>query len=100
MGHRESKSRIRAFDFGMLKRPEFLLIQVCSCCANIGYVVLLFTLPTYAEAIGLNPNEGNIIGAVFNLGQMLGRLLIALPLTVGDAKIWLLWPLFTAEALV
>jgi MFS family permease len=39
----------------------------------LGYIVLLFSLPSYARTIGLSAQQGSIIGAVFNLGQALGR---------------------------
>lgn len=39
----------------------------------LGYIVLLFSLPNYANSIGLTAQQGAIIGAVLNLGQGLGR---------------------------
>ena len=39
----------------------------------LGYVVLNFSLPNYANYVGLTASQGTIIGAVFQLGQMLGR---------------------------
>ncbi|KAH8807129.1 MFS transporter, MCP family, solute carrier family 16, member 7 [Xylogone sp. PMI_703] len=76
--NRETRSRVRAFDLDILKRPEFILLQGWSYFTILGYVVILFTLPAYAEAIGLTPEQGSIIGAILNLGQMLGRPLIGL----------------------
>jgi MFS family permease len=69
---------VRAFDLGILRRPEFILLQGWSYCTIFGYVVLLFTLPSYAQDIGLSSKQGSIVGAVFNLGQMLGRPLVGL----------------------
>lgn len=37
-----------------------------------------FSLPSYARQIGLSAQQGSVIGAVFNLGQMLGRPCIGL----------------------
>ena len=39
----------------------------------LGYIVLLFSLPNYANSIGLTAQQGAIVGAVLNLGQGLGR---------------------------
>lgn len=39
----------------------------------LGYVVLNFSLPNYASSLGLSANQGTILGALFQLGQMLGR---------------------------
>ena len=43
-----------------------------------GYTILLFSLPSYGRAIGLSANQGSILGAVLNAGQMIGRPLIGL----------------------
>ena len=71
-------SRHKAFDTTLLRRPEFLLLQGWSIFSMLGYVVVLFSLPAYAHAIGLTPQQGSIVGALLNLGQMLGRPLIGL----------------------
>lgn len=39
----------------------------------LGYIVLLFSLPNYANSIGLTAHQGSIVGAILNLGQGLGR---------------------------
>jgi MFS family permease len=39
----------------------------------LGYIVLLFSLPNYADYIGLTAKQGSIVGAILNLGQGLGR---------------------------
>ena len=71
-------SRHKAFDTHLLRRPEFLLLQGWSIFSMLGYVVVLFSLPAYAHAIGLTPQQGSVVGALLNLGQMLGRPLIGL----------------------
>lgn len=71
-------ARHKAFDYRLLKRPEFLLLQGWSIMSMLGYTALLFSLPNYAASVGLSPNQGSIIGALMNLGQMLGRPLMGL----------------------
>lgn len=71
-------ARNRSFDWSLLKRPEFWLIQAWSWFSMLGYVTVLFSLPSYARQIGLSAQQGSIIGAIFNLGQMLGRPVIGL----------------------
>lgn len=71
-------ARNRSFDWSLLKRPEFLLIQAWSWFSMLGYVTVLFSLPSYAKEIGLSSQQGAIIGAILNLGQMLGRPFIGL----------------------
>jgi len=39
----------------------------------LGYIVLLFSLPNYAQSVGLTSRQGALIGALLNLGQGLGR---------------------------
>lgn len=62
-----------SFDYTLFKRMEFLGLMAYGILSMLGYVVLLFSLPNYAKTIGLNPQQGSIIGALLNLGQALGR---------------------------
>lgn len=66
------------FDFAMLKRPEYLLLQGWAFFSLIGYTILLFSVASYATTIGLSAQQGSIVSALLNLGQMLGRPLIGL----------------------
>lgn len=66
-------ARHKSFDWSLLTRPEFLLLQGWSWFSMLGYVTVLFSLPSYARQIGLSAHQGSIVGAIFNLGQMLGR---------------------------
>jgi MFS family permease len=66
-------ARHKAFDIQLLRRPEFVLLQGWSIFSMLGYTALLFSLPNYAASVGLSPKQGSIIGALMNLGQMLGR---------------------------
>ncbi|KAK5090134.1 hypothetical protein LTR05_000303 [Lithohypha guttulata] len=68
----------KSFDWDLLKRPEFWLVQLWSWFSMFGYVTVLFSLPAYARQIGLSAQQGSIVGAIFNLGQMLGRPCIGL----------------------
>jgi MFS family permease len=67
-----------AFDFQLLKRPEFLLLLGWGVFSMLGYVVLLFSLPNYAASIGLTSQQGSIVGAMLNLGQGIGRPFVGL----------------------
>ena len=62
-----------AFHASLLKRPEFLLTLAWGCFSVLGYVALLFSIPSYANAVGLTVSQGSILGAMFNLGGGLGR---------------------------
>jgi len=63
----------KAFDYKLLKRVEYLLLQGWGFFSMLGYIVLLFSLPNYASSIGLTAHQGSVIGALLNLGQALGR---------------------------
>ena len=62
-----------AFDYRLFRRPEFILLQIFGFLSMLGYIVLLFSLPNYAESVGMTAKQGSIIGATLNLGQALGR---------------------------
>ena len=66
-------ARHNSFDIQLLKRPEFVLLQGWSWFSMLGYTAILFSLPNYAASIGLSAKQGSIVGALMNLGQMLGR---------------------------
>lgn len=62
-----------AFDTNILVRLEYVLIGAWGWFSMLGYVVLIFSLANYANAIGLNDSQAALISALFNLGQFLGR---------------------------
>ncbi|KAI4277144.1 MAG: hypothetical protein LQ337_002017 [Flavoplaca oasis] len=62
-----------AFDYTLFQRFEFLLTLGWGFFSMLGYIVLLFSLPSYAASIGLSSKQGSIVGALLNLGQGLGR---------------------------
>ncbi|KAL8736270.1 MAG: hypothetical protein Q9166_000425 [cf. Caloplaca sp. 2 TL-2023] len=62
-----------AFDYSLFKRLEFLLTLGWGFFSMLGYIVLLFSLPSYATSIGLSSKQGSVVGALLNLGQGLGR---------------------------
>ncbi|KAJ9647823.1 hypothetical protein H2199_001598 [Coniosporium tulheliwenetii] len=63
----------RGFDYRLFRRGEFLLLLGFGFLSMLGYIVLLFSLPNYADSVGLTAQQGSVVGAVLNLGQMLGR---------------------------
>lgn len=69
-------SRTSAFHMPLFRRPEFSLLLAFGILSMLGYVALLFSLPSYAVSVGLTHHQGSVIGAVVCLGQALGRPLI------------------------
>lgn len=62
-----------SFDYHLFKRLEFLGLMAFGFVFMLGYTVLLFSLPNYAHTIGLTAKQGSIVGAIFSLGQAVGR---------------------------
>ncbi len=62
-----------AFDTNILVRLEYILLGGWGWFSMLAYVVLIFSLANYANAIGLSASQASIISALFNLGQFLGR---------------------------
>lgn len=56
-----------------LLRFDYLLLISWAVLSALGYVVLLFSLPSYGVAIGLTQEQGSLAGALLNLGQAIGR---------------------------
>lgn len=43
---------------------------------ELGYIVLLYSLPNYAQTIGLSARQGSVVGAMLSLGLGFGRPLV------------------------
>jgi hypothetical protein len=76
--NKQTGSHHKALDVRILRRPEFLCVQAWSWFTMLGYTILLFSLPAYARSIGLSAKQGSVLGAILNLGQMVGRPFIGL----------------------
>ena len=66
----------RSFQYRELARIEVDLIIVWGILTELGYVILLYSLPHYAASIGLSQKQGSVIGAMLNLGLGIGRPLV------------------------
>ena len=62
-----------AFDSNILRRLEYMLLGAWGWFSMLAYVVLIFSLANYANAIGLNASQASIVSALFNFSQFLGR---------------------------
>ncbi|KAG8626094.1 hypothetical protein KVT40_006495 [Elsinoe batatas] len=62
-----------AFDWSLFRRVEYLLLLGFGWFSMLGYVVLLFSLASYARAVGLSASQASVVSAILNLGQGLGR---------------------------
>ena len=62
-----------AFNYRLLKRLEIWLVIGWGCLSELGYTILLYSLPNYAHRIGLNAHQGSIVAALINLGLLIGR---------------------------
>lgn len=63
----------RLFDVRELWHISTFLIISWGWLTELGYIVLLYSLPNYATSIGLTARQGSIVGAVLNLGLAFGR---------------------------
>lgn len=64
---------LRLADLG---RVEVFLVTFWGVTTELGYIALLYSLPTYASSIGLNAHQGSVTGAILNLGLAIGRPLV------------------------
>ncbi|PLB53697.1 MFS general substrate transporter, partial [Aspergillus steynii IBT 23096] len=62
----------------LLLRLDFLLLLAWAFLSGLGYVALLFSLSSYAVAIGLTQEQGSLASALLSLGQALGRPVVGL----------------------
>ena len=64
------------FRASLLKRIEYIMLLVWAFFSVLAYIIIVFSLPDYAQAVGGTANQGSIVGAMFNLSQGLGRPMI------------------------
>ncbi|KAI6778356.1 MFS general substrate transporter [Emericellopsis cladophorae] len=74
--HKIIGSRHAAFDIGLFRRVEYLLLSGYGFFSMLGYIALVFSLADYARKLGLGPSQAALVSAILNLGQGLGRPLI------------------------
>lgn len=75
-GHRQRVADELKFNMGAFRRVEVLLIVAWGAATELGYIILLYSLPTYASSIGLTASQGAISSALLNLGLALARPLV------------------------
>lgn len=63
----------KTFDYKLFTNVNFLALATWSVLSIIGYVILSFSLPSYAVSIGLSQRQGSIVGSLLNVAQAVGR---------------------------
>jgi MFS family permease len=61
------------FDYRDFGHVQVLLVMFWGVVTELGYIALLYSLPSFASSIGLTPFQGSIANAMLNLGLALGR---------------------------
>ncbi|KIX99828.1 uncharacterized protein Z520_04464 [Fonsecaea multimorphosa CBS 102226] len=62
-----------AFNYREYGQVEVILVVLWGVFTELGYIVLLYSLPNYATSIGLTAGQGSVVGAVLSLGLGVGR---------------------------
>ncbi|KAJ9610856.1 hypothetical protein H2200_005633 [Cladophialophora chaetospira] len=62
-----------AFNWREYGHIEVMLVVGWGVFTELGYIVLLYSLPNYAISIGLTPSQGAVVGAMLSLGLGVGR---------------------------
>ena len=75
-GRAQSSVNGAKFTLKDLGRIEILLIVFWGVATELGYITLMYSIPSFAAAIGLTPTEGSVANALLNLGLGLGRPLL------------------------
>lgn len=65
-----------SFDWREFGHIEVVLIIIWGVGTELGYVVLLYSLPHYATTVGLSQSQGSVVGALLNVGLGAGRPLV------------------------
>ncbi|KAE8363587.1 major facilitator superfamily domain-containing protein [Aspergillus caelatus] len=71
-----SRSNMRQtpiFSMTLLRRPDYLTFLLWAFLSALGYIALLFSLSSYAVAVGFTHDQASLASALLNLGQAIGR---------------------------
>ncbi|KUI66094.1 putative transporter MCH2 [Cytospora mali] len=66
----------QAFHKELFKKVELYLVLAWGFFSILGYIIVVFSLASYASAVGFTSTQGSIVAAIFNLSQGLGRPMI------------------------
>lgn len=55
-----------AFNWGLFRRPPFLLFQAWMVLSLIAYIILVFSIVDYCQFVGLSASQASLVGALFN----------------------------------
>lgn len=66
----------RKLRLALLWRLEYGLLLGFAAFSMLGYIVLLFSLASYARSLGLSSTESALVSALMNLAQAVGRPLV------------------------
>lgn len=70
------RPRKQGFDLREYGHISVVLLILWGIFTELGYIVLLYSLPNYAATIGLSAHQGSVVGAVLNVGLGVGRPII------------------------
>lgn len=62
-------------DLSICKDHKFIIWCIAGNLSMLSYFVPAFFLPSHATKIGLSPNQGSILVAVFSAVNVLGRII-------------------------
>lgn len=71
--HSATASKGTPFRLSVVLRLDYVLLLGWAFLSALGYVVLLFSMPSFSIAIGLTQQQGSLASALLNLGQAIGR---------------------------
>lgn len=66
----------RSFNLREYSHISVILVILWGVFTELGYIVLLYSLPNYALSIGLTAQQGSVVGAMLNVGLTFGRPLV------------------------
>ena len=70
------KPRLNSLDWPEFGHIEVILVIIWGFLSELGYIVLLYSLPHYATTIGLTQSQGSVVSAVLNVGLGVNRPLV------------------------
>ncbi|KAL1865593.1 hypothetical protein VTK73DRAFT_5132 [Phialemonium thermophilum] len=76
--NRSLKSDFAVFKLDYFKRLDFVLFLAWGAFSQLGFAVLILSLPDYVQSVGFSSHQASIAIALFNMSQAIGRPMIGL----------------------
>ncbi|XP_018569911.1 monocarboxylate transporter 13-like [Anoplophora glabripennis] len=72
--HKDAPKKTKLFDISLLKDPLYLIILISNATNAISYTNFIILLPSYAQFLGFNKDQGALLLSIVSALDLVGRI--------------------------